>query len=140
MSRLSPEKFEQMAAELRGDEQLQHVLGEVERQLRIVFHGQEHADWSLAHKVCEQIVIAEVVLRHDGQVGALHDALRMMTDRGFSQDRAVCELAERIHSYYTTPLGIVIRQDLFGERAVFVSPEAHVWNARQQGLTINEHA
>ena len=46
---------------------------------------------------------------------------------------AIQELAAGIHSYYTTPLGIVLRKDLFGDDVVFITPDAHEWIRQREG-------
>ena len=56
-----------------------------------------------------------------------------MQDAGQNWEAALRELAAAIHSYFTTPLGMVMRQDLFGSDAVFITPDAHTWTAQLKG-------
>ncbi len=61
------------------------------------------------------------------------DLLHGMQEADRSWDDAVTELATKLHSYYTTPLGIVMRQDMFGDQAVFFTPDVYAWTERQRG-------
>jgi len=73
---------------------------------------------------------------HEGpaEAGAGHIlrelALRRMETDGKSWDVAIRDMAAGIHSYYTTPLGVVMRQDLFGPDAIFFTPDAYDWTIR----------
>ena len=50
-----------------------------------------------------------------------------MEQAGLRWPDAIRELAARVQSYYTTPLGIGLRANLLGDDAVFLSPEALEW-------------
>ena len=94
----------ELSTQIQAHDQLRAVQTEVERVLRVVFHDLPQADWNRAQQAAQQILKA-----------------------GLSREAALHELAARIHAYYTTPLGIMLRCDLFGAGAVFVSPEALGW-------------
>jgi hypothetical protein len=112
---------------IQSHDQLRAVQTEVERVLRVVFHDLPRADWNRAQQAAQQILIAELVTRHRGRADGLLADLAARQKAGLSREAALHELAARIHAYYTTPLGIMLRCDLFGAGAVFVSPEALGW-------------
>lgn len=127
MSRLSAEQIDGLLGAIRSDDCLQRVVAEVERLHTVVFHDHAQANWELTRQSAEQIVMAEIMCRHQGDPRGIYFALRALEDAGRSWDAAIAELAASIHSYYTTPLGIVIRRDLFGPGAVFFAPDAYEW-------------
>ncbi|MEW6198602.1 MAG: hypothetical protein AB1601_08080 [Planctomycetota bacterium] len=127
MARLSAEQTEGLLRAIRSDDCLQRVVAEVERLHTVVFHDHARANWELTRQSAEQIVMAEIMCRHQGDPQGIYFALRALEDAGRSWDAAIAELAASIHSYYTTPLGIVIRRDLFGPGAVFFDPDAYEW-------------
>ncbi len=125
MARIRREQLGSLTAAIRTHDFLRRAAGEIERLHRVVFHDNQRADWSLAGRSAEQILAAEIVSRHRGQIDGIYFALRKMETTGKSWDEAVRDLAAALHSYYTTPLGIVMRQDLFGQDAVFITPDAY---------------
>jgi len=129
VSKLSQEEYERLTAAVRSQDHLQRLVDEIEHLHHVVFHANERADFSLARQSAEQILIAEMLLRHQGRPEGLYYVLRSMEDAGKPWAVAIAELAAAIHSYFTTPLGIVMRKDLFGEKAVFIAPDAHEWTA-----------
>ncbi len=129
-----------LLAALRGDGDLTRVVDEIERLHRVVFHGNRRADWSLVRQSAEQILIAEIVSRHQGHVDGAHAALRNLQAQGQDPTAALRTLAANVHSYYTTPLGIVMRQDLFGDDVVFLTPDALGWTSQVRGRPVNESA
>ena len=124
MPRLVQDARDRLATALGEHEFLDRVRQEVVRLHRVVFHASERVDWDLVERSAGQIVMAEVVSRHQGDPLGVFFALRALENSGRSWDAAIRELATAIHSYFTTPLGIVMRQDLFGADAVFISPDA----------------
>ncbi len=130
MPRIAAEQIEGLTRAIHAQDCLRRILNELEALHRIVFHGDEQADWGLVRRSAEQILIAEIVSRHGGNPDGLFLALRALEDGGKSWDVAIRDLAAGIHSYYTTPLGVVLRQNLFGEQTVFIMPDAHEWTAR----------
>lgn len=124
MSRLTREQLEALSAAIRTQDCLERVVGEIEHLHRVVFHANQRANWDVVRRSAEQILVAEIVCRHRGQPDGVYFALRAMEDGGRTWDAAIRELAASIHSYYTTPLGIVMRQDLFGPDVVFFTPDA----------------
>jgi len=131
--RLSREQIDSLTAAIRSDDCLRRVAAEVERLHTVVFHDNPRANWDLASVSAEQIVMAEIMGRHQGDPRGIYYALRALEDAGRSWEAAIVELAAAIHSYYTTPLGIVIRRDLFGSEAVFFAPDAYEWLAAAGG-------
>lgn len=124
---VSPEQRERLSAAIRSHEFLHRVLREIENAQRVVFHRNEQIDWKRARQAAEQILIAEVVCRYRGDFDGIYHALRRMENEGRPWNAAIRELAAGIHSYFSTPLGIIMRRDLFGEDAVFLTPEALDW-------------
>jgi len=118
---------------VRHTEYLVRLCDEVERLHRVVFHDNPRADWNRVRASAEQILIAEIVSRYGGRCEGVLEKLRSIQQAGRTWEAALRELAAAIHSYYTTPLGIVMRQDLFGEAAVFVTPDAYEWTDQNRG-------
>ncbi|MGE0478860.1 MAG: hypothetical protein AB7Q17_00180 [Phycisphaerae bacterium] len=127
MSRLSQSQFDALLATIRQHDFLQRLCDEIDKLQRVVFHANERADWDRARRSAEQILAAEIHLRHRGDPLGLYYTLRNMEDSGKPWDAAIRDVSTGIHSYFTTPLGIVIRHDLFGNDVVFLSPDAKEW-------------
>lgn len=127
MPRLSKTQVDDLLATIRQHEFLQRLCDELDKLQRIVFHANERAEWDRARRSAEQILAAEIRLRHRGDALGLYYALRAMEDAGKPWDAAIRDLSTGIHSYFTTPLGIVMRHDLFGDDVVFLSPDAKEW-------------
>jgi hypothetical protein len=124
---MSPEQLNRLLAVARSQEHLRRLTDAIEQHHRLVFHSATDADWKLVRRSAEQILVAEIVTRHRGNADGVYFALRALESAGQPWDEAIHALAGTIHSYYTTPLGIVLRSDLFGEEAVFIMPEAVDW-------------
>ncbi len=133
MSQIAPEELQRLEAALDSQDCLRRVVEEIAKLQRVVFHGNERADWQRVHTSARQILMAEIVTRHHGDPDGIFLNLRALEDAGRSWDAAITELATAIHSYYTTPLGVVMRQDLFGDAAVFLTPDAVEWSRRLRG-------
>ena len=133
MPQIAPDQIQALTAAIRAHDYLETIVRELERLHKVVFHDNQHADWSRVRRSAEQILIAEVVSRHHGRIAGLHDALRAAEAAGTPWPLAIRNLTTSIHSYYTTPLGVVLRQDLFGEQVVFFMPDAYSWTDRQKG-------
>jgi hypothetical protein len=135
LSQLAPEQIEALTAAIRARDYLQRIVSQIEELHRIVFHANQRVDWQLADRSAEQILIAEIIFRYQGRIEGLDSALRGLADSGKTWDSAVGQVSAAMHSYFTTPLGIVMRQDLFGDDAVFITPDAHEWTAQVWGRT-----
>lgn len=131
MAILTQAEIDQFAATIATNDYLVRLLGEIERLQLAVFHANPSADWNNVRKSSEQILIAEMVLRHNRQPEGIFFSLRNAEDSGKPWDAAIRDMAANIHAYYTTPLGLLMRRDLFGDRAVFVSPDAIRWMRQQ---------
>lgn len=132
VTHVSRDQVDTLMAALAEHDHLRRVVDEIEQKHRVVFHANPRADWSLVRRSAEQILVAEILNRHDGQADGIYFALRKLEDAGQSWDAAVRTLAATIHSYYTTPLGVVMRQDLFGAAAIFFTPDARDWMMEMQ--------
>ncbi len=124
---ISQEQIERLARATQTQDYLRDARREIAQLQRIVFHNLEGADWSLSDRVAEQILLADIVTRHRGDLEHVREDLRAREERTGSWQKAVHEFASYIHSYFTTPLGIMMRRELFGNAAVFLSPEAVEW-------------
>jgi hypothetical protein len=133
LSRIAPEETERLTQAIHAQDCLRRILGELEGLHRVVFHDNPNADWSLARRSAEQILIAEIVSRFQGYPDGVYFALRALEDGGKTWEAALRDTAAAMHSYYTTPLGIVMRQDLFGDQAVFFTPDAETWTQQLRG-------
>ncbi len=133
MSRVAPEEIERLTRAIYAQDCLRRILNELDELHHVVFHDNPNADWDLARRSAEQILIAEIVSRNQGQPDGVYFALRALEDGGKTWDAAVRDTAAAMHSYYTTPLGILMRQDLFGDQAVFLTPDAETWTERLRG-------
>lgn len=132
MASVSPERLAQLSAAIQAHDFLDRVVREIERLQRVVFHETPDADWRNARRSAEQILIAEIVTRYGGNIDGVYFALRKAEQEGKQWSEAIRDLAAYLHSYYTTPLGIVMRRNLFGESAAFLSPQALAWVSKER--------
>ena len=102
---------------------LHRILRKIEHMHRVVFHANT-LDWQYVRAAAEEILIADIVTRHAGKIDGVYYALRMAEDEGRDWQHAVASYATYVHNYYTTPLGVVLRKDLFGDKCHFVTPAA----------------
>jgi len=135
LPKIDRQQYESLLAALQTHEFLRRMVDTLEHYHRLVFHANENVDWNLVRRSAEQILIAEIVTRHKGNFDGIYFALRAMENGGKPWNVAVQDLAGTIHSYFTTPLGIVMRKDLFGDDAVFITPEAYDWIRRHVGAS-----
>ena len=141
MAVVSREQLDSLIAAIHSHDFLRRMLESLEQHLRLVFHANEHAVWNMVRATAEQILVAEIVSRHKGNIDGIYFALRDLEAGGRTWEAAINELAGRVHSYYTTPLGVLMRKNLFGENAVFLTTDAHDWIRRQEassGMLGNE--
>ncbi len=123
MSSILPAERKRLEKAIRDHAFLHRVLRQIEHLHRVVFHA-EALEWSYVRIAAEEILIADIVTRHQGGIDGVYYALRHIEDKGHDWAAAVNEYASYIHNYYTTPMGVVMRRDLFGEAAHFVTPAA----------------
>ncbi len=127
MARIAREQVDALVAAIRSHDFLGRIVEALEEYHRIVFHSDETVDWALVRRSAEQILVAEIVSRHNGNFDGIYYALRALEISGKPWSVAIHELAGRMHSYFTTPLGLVMRRDLFGDDAVFILNDAPHW-------------
>ncbi len=132
MGAMSKQQLDSLISAIDAHEFLSRLRDTIEQCHRLVFHANEHADWTLVRKSAEQILVTELVLRHKGNIDGIYFDLRKLEAAGMPWSAAINELANRIHSYFTTPLGIVLRKDLLGQRAVFFTSDAYEWIRRRE--------
>ncbi len=123
MPNLEPQEYQRLSRAIHEHDFLHRVLRRIEQLHRIVFHA-EHIDWKFLRSSAEQILIADIVTRHQGGIDGVYFALRALEDSGRDWQSAIEEYASYIHNYYTTPLGVVIRRDIFGKASHFITPHA----------------
>ncbi len=123
MAELDRQVGERLRQTVRTHEHLRRIVRELEKLHRLVFHGLA-ADAGRVRASAEEILIADIVMRHRGNVDGVYFGLRTAEETGRTWDQAVAEYAASIHAYYTTPLGMLIRRDLFGDAAQFITPDA----------------
>jgi hypothetical protein len=126
-------QYETLLAAIRSHDHLRRIVEIIEQQHRLVFHANESVDWSLVRRSAEQILLAELATRYKSNVDNIYFALRGLETGGTPWNIALHELASRMHSYFTTPLGVVIRKDLFGDDAAFIAADAHDWIRQREG-------
>lgn len=123
MARISPEECDQLRKAIHEHDFIHRILRRIEHLQRVVFHA-EHLAPMFVRASAEEILIADLVSRHRGQIDGVYYALRKSEDAGKTWQHAIAEYAAYIHNYYTTPLGVVMRKDLFGDDSHFVTPAA----------------
>ena len=127
MGTLSREQLDGLRSAVLSHDFLRRLVREIDHLQRVVFHAADGVEWKWARDVAEQILIADIVSRHRGEIDGVSCALRESERNGLSWAAAIQNMAAYLHSYYTTPLGIVLRREMFGDAAVFLSPEAIKW-------------
>lgn len=138
MPTITEEQYKSILAAIETHDFLRRVVESLEHYHRLVFHADEGINWSLVRCSAEQILVAEILSRHGGNIDGIYHALRAMENAGKPWTAAIQDLAGAMHSYFTTPLGIVLRKDLFGDEAVFISPEAYEWIRQRHGAAFPE--
>jgi hypothetical protein len=125
MPRISHDQRERLCRSIHSHDFLHRILRQIEHLHRVVFHQQvAQLDWQFIRKSAEEILIADLISRHEGSIDGVYFHLRKLEDSGRRWEQAIAEYAAYIHNYYTTPLGVVMRRDLFGEDSHFVTPAA----------------
>lgn len=132
MGKVTREQLAELVPAIHSHDFLRRVLEAIEQYHRLVFHANSRANWDLVRQSAEQILVAEILTRHNGNIDGIYNTLRNMEAAGKPWGVAINELAGTMHSYFTTPLGIVMRSDLFGDQASFITPEAHDWIRRRK--------
>lgn len=127
MNQADPELVKRLSADIGAHDFLHRVVRAIEQFLTVVFHASRRVDWKKARGSAEQILITEIITRYHGDIDGVYLALRKLEQQGLSWHDAIRDFAARVQSYYTTPLGIVMRANLLGDDAVFLSPEALEW-------------
>jgi hypothetical protein len=122
-------QLERLRHAIRDKDFLHRIVRKVEQLHRVVFNAAE-LERNFVRGSAEEILIADIMTRHNGEVDGVYFALRKAEERGKSWDQAISEFASYIHSYYTTPLGVVLCRDLFGDDCHFVTPAAGRYSAR----------
>lgn len=129
MAQADAELVERLTAAIQSQGFLRDLVLQIEQSQNVVFHASPRAEWSNARGSAEQILITEVITRYKADVGRVQQMLRDLERNGMPWRDAIRDFAARVQSYYTTPLGIVMRRNLFGDDAIFLSPEALEWVA-----------
>lgn len=128
MPLIPKDQLERLQRAIRDKDFMHRIVRRVEQLHRVVFHGHD-LDRQLLRASAEEILIADIMTRHNGEVDGVYFALRKVEEGGRAWEQAIADYATYIHGYYTTPLGIVLRRDLFGDKCHFVSPAARRYSA-----------
>ena len=129
MAQAAPELVARLTAAIQSHDFLRDIVSQIEQSQNVVFHASPRAEWGNARRSAEQILITEIITRYKADVGRVQQTLRDLETNGMPWRDAIRDFAARVQSYYTTPLGIVMRRNLFGDAAIFLSPEALEWVA-----------
>ena len=122
MPRITAEQREKLGAAIRSHDFLHRTLRRIEQLHRIVFHA-ESLDWKFVRASAEEILIADIMTRHQGGIDGVYFALRAIEDNGRDWQSAIEEYSSYIHNYYTTPLGVLIRRELLWRRFALRHPQ-----------------
>ncbi len=125
MARASQAQRDNLHQAIHSHDFLHRVMRQVEHLHRVVFHEQcKKLDVKFIRDSAEEILVADILSRHQGNIDGVYFHLRKLEDTGRSWAQAIAEYAAYMHNYYTTPLGVVMRRDLFGDDCHFVTPAA----------------
>jgi hypothetical protein len=125
MPRIPDDQRQRLRDAILSHDFLHRIVRQIEQLHRVVFHTQAKTlDWRFVRTSAEEILIADILSRHDGAIDGVYYHLRKSEDSGRRWDQAIAEYAAYIHNYYTTPLGVVMRRELLGKDSHFVTPAA----------------
>ncbi|MBK8271186.1 MAG: hypothetical protein IPK83_23875 [Planctomycetes bacterium] len=113
MYQINPEKYEKLRNAILDHDYLHRIQRRIEQLNRVVFHDQI-SDWKHLRALAEEILIADLVTRHKGEIDGVFFKLREIENSGRDWKSAIDEYASYIHNYYTTPLGALLRKDVLG--------------------------
>src|SRR5512135_261700 len=100
MSRISPEQSARLRAAILDHEFLHRIVRHIEHLHRVVF-GAGDVDRQLVRAAAEEILIADIVTRYQGNIDGVYFALRKIEEAGKPWSQAVLEYATYTHNYYT---------------------------------------
>lgn len=123
MDQLSDEQTAHLRSAIHTHAFLHRLVRKIEHLLRVVFHA-EDLDWRHIRSAAEEIMIADILTRHHGNIDGVYFALRKSEAAGHTWEQAIADYAAYAHNYFTTPLGVVLRRNFFGENSHFVTPSA----------------
>jgi hypothetical protein len=125
MARIPDQQVKQLREAIHSHDFLHRIARQIENLHKVVFHERaKNLDAHFIRTSAEEILIADIATRHKGNIDGVYFALRQSEDNGRGWKHAIADYAAYIHNYYTTPLGVVMRRDLFGDDAHFVTPAA----------------
>jgi|CXWL01.1.fsa_nt_gi hypothetical protein len=125
MARISDQQVLQLREAIHSHDFLHRIARQIEHLHKVVFHERtKNLDAKFIRASAEEILIADIATRHKGNIDGVYFALRHAEDHGRAWKHAIADYAAYVHNYYTTPLGVVMRRDLFGDNAHFVTPAA----------------
>ena len=132
MSRLLDTQRKKLCEAIHSHDFLHRVARQIEQLHRVVFHEQSRLlELQFVRASAEEILIAEIITRHHGAIDGVYYHLRKLEDSGRTWQQAIVEYAAYIHNYYTTPLGVVLRRELFGDDCHFVTPAAGKYTGKK---------
>src|SRR5262245_51686607 len=99
---VSKEKREQIRQAIHSHDFLHRIMRQVEHLHRVVFHQRvKGLDLHFIRASAEEILIADILTRHEGNIDGVYFALRKVEDGGRSWQHAISEYSAYIHNYYT---------------------------------------
>ena len=113
MYQITAEKYQQLRKAILDHDYLHRIQRRIEQLNRVVFHA-SNSDWKHLRAIAEEILIADMVTRHKGEIDGVFFKLREIENSGRDWNSAIDEYASYIHNYYTTPLGALLRKDVLG--------------------------
>lgn len=111
MYQITPQQYEKLRKAIHDHDYLHRIQRRIEHLHRVVFHGTV-SDWKHLRALAEEILIADMVTRHKGEIDGVFFKLREIENGGRDWKSAIDEYASYIHNYYTTPLGALLRKDV----------------------------
>ncbi|MFQ5502079.1 MAG: hypothetical protein ACE5EQ_07225 [Phycisphaerae bacterium] len=138
MPLIPPPEHDRLQRAIHDHDFLHRLARRIETLHRVVFHAQA-LDRHFVRAAAEEILIADIVTRHEGNIDGVYFALRKIEDTGRDWRSAIDEYASYAHNYFTTPLGVILRKDLFGEDSHFVTPAAGKDSAMPENKSQGNH-
>lgn len=123
MDQISDEQTAHLRSAIQSHDFLHRLARRIENLLKVVFHAHD-LDRRFVRAAAEEILIADILTRHHGNIDGVYFALRKSESAGHTWEQAIADYAAYAHNYFTTPLGVVLRMRIFREAVHFVSPVA----------------
>lgn len=117
------EQILRLRAAIREHDFLHRIRRTIEQLLKVVFRA-DAADSLDVRAAAEEILMTDILTRHHGNIDGVYFSLRKAEEAGHNWEQAIADYAAYAHNYFTTPLGVVLRRDIFGDDCHFITPAA----------------